>query len=63
MIPGMYHRTSPIVVVMNAVRATVQLLVVGALTIGAFAVLNAYGYQFDPVLAFVNDQLVRIVTS
>ena len=59
----MSSRISPIVVATNAIRTTVQLVVVGALTVGAFAVLANFGYQLDPVIAFVNDALVRFVTG
>jgi hypothetical protein len=59
----MASRTSPIVVVTNAARTTVQMVVVGGLTVGAFAVLANLGYQFDPVVKFVNDALVRFVTG
>jgi hypothetical protein len=59
----MASRISPIVVVTNAARTTVQMVVVGALTVGAFAVLANFGYQLDPVVKFVNDALVRFVTG
>jgi hypothetical protein len=59
----MASRTSPIVVVTNAARTTVQMVVVGGLTVGAFAALANFGYQLDPVVKFVNDALVRFVTG
>jgi hypothetical protein len=61
--PGMYHRTSPIVLLTNAARSTVQLVVVGAATIAAFAVLDSYGYQLAPVAKFCNDLLLKVVIS
>lgn len=59
----MASRISPIVVVTNAARTSVQVAVAGGVIVAAFAALGAVGYQFDPVVKFVNDALVRFVTG
>ena len=59
----MASRISPIVVMANATRTTVQVTVVGGLALGAFALLANFGYRFDTVVRFVNEALVRFVTG
>ncbi len=59
----MYSRTSPIVVVGNALRAAWQLAVGGAAAMAALAALSAWGYQFRPTADVVQAWLVTVVTG
>jgi hypothetical protein len=59
----MQSRTSPIVVVGNALRALGQLAAGAAVIFAGVTALGAWGYQLDPVMDAVHDWLIRIVTG